>query len=260
MHCLPFIYKSFARPHLHYGDTIYDQSQNESFCNKLESVQYNAALAITGAILGTSKIKLYKELGLECLKSRRWFRWFCKFYKIKTYKIQPSLAQLLPKGTHSYNTPKSEDITIFQSRTETFKFSFFPWSFVEWNKLELKTRNSCYLVFRNYLIRRIQLLAAPVYNIHNPLRLKLLTRLRFGLSQINEHRFSHNLKNCLNPLDTCSLEVEATADFFLYCHHFNAIRIKLNDILKAIDKDIMKLSDSFLTKVIFYGDSKYNNF
>ena len=44
------IYQSFVRPHLDYGDIIYDQPQNESFCNKLESIQYNAALAITGAI------------------------------------------------------------------------------------------------------------------------------------------------------------------------------------------------------------------
>ena len=40
-----------------YGETIYDQPQNESFCEKLESVQYKAALAITGAIQGTSPDK-----------------------------------------------------------------------------------------------------------------------------------------------------------------------------------------------------------
>ena len=34
----------------------------------------NAALAITGAILGTSQTKLYVELGLESLKARRSFR------------------------------------------------------------------------------------------------------------------------------------------------------------------------------------------
>ena len=33
-----------------------------------ESTQYNAALAITGAIKGTSREKLYQELGLESLK------------------------------------------------------------------------------------------------------------------------------------------------------------------------------------------------
>ena len=47
---LPTIYKSFVRPHLDFGDIIYDQPQNESICNKLESVQYNVALATTGAI------------------------------------------------------------------------------------------------------------------------------------------------------------------------------------------------------------------
>ena len=47
------IYKYFIRPNLDYGDFIYDQPNNGSFCSKIESVQYNAALAITGAIRGT---------------------------------------------------------------------------------------------------------------------------------------------------------------------------------------------------------------
>ena len=48
------IYKSFLRLHLGYGDIIYDCVFNESFQNKLESVQCNATLAITGAIRGSS--------------------------------------------------------------------------------------------------------------------------------------------------------------------------------------------------------------
>ena len=57
------IYKAFIRPHLDYGDTIHDQAYNDSFHQKLESIQYNAALAMTGAIRGTSSEKLYQELG-----------------------------------------------------------------------------------------------------------------------------------------------------------------------------------------------------
>ena len=53
------------RPHLGNGDIIYDQAYNASFCRKLDSIQYNAALAITGAIRGKSKEKLYDELELE---------------------------------------------------------------------------------------------------------------------------------------------------------------------------------------------------
>ena len=67
------IYKAFLRPLIDYGDIIYDQPPNESFCEKLESVQYKAALAITGATQGTSHEKIYKELGLESLKNRKWY-------------------------------------------------------------------------------------------------------------------------------------------------------------------------------------------
>ena len=40
------------------------------FAKKIEPVQYKDALTITGAIQGTSRDKIYRELGLESLKSR----------------------------------------------------------------------------------------------------------------------------------------------------------------------------------------------
>ena len=51
------IYKSFIRPHLDYGDVIYGQAYAVSFHQKIESVQYNSALAIRGTIRVTSKEK-----------------------------------------------------------------------------------------------------------------------------------------------------------------------------------------------------------
>ena len=65
---------------LDYGDTIYDQAYNDSFREKLESVQYNAALAITGAIRGTSSVKRYQKLGLKSFQQRRWYRKLCTFF------------------------------------------------------------------------------------------------------------------------------------------------------------------------------------
>ena len=66
---------------------VNDQTHNEAFCRKLESVQYNVALAITGAIRGTSQTKLYVELGLESVKARRWFKRLCYFDKFKSYGL-----------------------------------------------------------------------------------------------------------------------------------------------------------------------------
>ena len=65
------IYKAFVRPHLDYGDVLYDQAFNNSLYAKMESIQYNACLAITAVIRGTPREKIYQELGLESLQLRR---------------------------------------------------------------------------------------------------------------------------------------------------------------------------------------------
>ena len=66
------IYKSFIRPHVDYGDILYDKPENQNFQNKLKKVQYKVCLAITGAIQGTSRQKNYDELGLHTLIEKRW--------------------------------------------------------------------------------------------------------------------------------------------------------------------------------------------
>ena len=96
------IYKAFLRPNIDYCDFTNDQPHNESICNNLEKLQYIAALAITGAIKWTSKLKIYEELGLESLKFRRWMRRLYVFYKIKAgghsdylYKLISAKALLI---------------------------------------------------------------------------------------------------------------------------------------------------------------------
>ena len=57
------IYRTFVRLHLDYGDILYDQAYNALFHQILEKIQYNTCIAITGATRGTSKEKIYQELG-----------------------------------------------------------------------------------------------------------------------------------------------------------------------------------------------------
>ena len=83
-HALITIYKSFIRPCLDYGDILYGEAFNASFHRGVESSQYNACLAITDTIRGSSREKIYQELGLESLQHRRWYRKLCYFYKYTT--------------------------------------------------------------------------------------------------------------------------------------------------------------------------------
>ena len=81
------IYKAFIRPHLDYGDVVNDYPGNTSFIQKLESVQYNASLAITGCFRGKSRDKLYSQLGLESLADKRFYRMLIAFYKIVAKRL-----------------------------------------------------------------------------------------------------------------------------------------------------------------------------
>ena len=90
------IYKAFVRPHLDYGDKIYDEAYNKTFRQKLESIQYNACLALLGAIRESSREKLYQELGLESLQRRRWYRKLSLFYKIFKENKAVYLFNLIP--------------------------------------------------------------------------------------------------------------------------------------------------------------------
>ena len=70
------MYKLYVRPPLDFGDIIYHKVDPElslDFTKKLEATQYSAALAVSGAWRGTSKCKLYEELGWENLYHRRWY-------------------------------------------------------------------------------------------------------------------------------------------------------------------------------------------
>ena len=69
----------FVRPHIDYGDILFDQTYNTYFHEKLESVQYSTYLALTRAIRGSSKEKIYQELGSKSLQVRRCYGKLCLF-------------------------------------------------------------------------------------------------------------------------------------------------------------------------------------
>ena len=188
------MYKSFIRPDLDYCDIIYHQPNNGSFCQKIESIQYQAALAITGAIHGTSQTKLYKELGIESVKLRQWFRRLCYFFKIQSSDLPQYLNDLIPKQSLHYST-RFSPLPNFKVRTELLRNSFFPYTVNEWNNLDNIIKSSeSYSMFRRKMLNLIRPKCNDTYRIYNPTGLKLLNRLRLGL---NDHKFNHNIRTVL---------------------------------------------------------------
>ena len=98
-----------------------------------------------------------------------------------------------------------------------------------------------------------------IYNIHDPVGIKYLTRLRLGLSHLNEHKLRHNFHDCLTPLSFCSLEVETTNHYFLHFHYYSDIRkTLLNSVKEITNKCLSDFSDETLVNLLLYRNSIYN--
>ena len=150
-HTLNELYKPHVRPHLDYGDVIYHIPEKvcqfsgsvilTTFMEKLESVQYSAARAITGTWRGTSREKLYAELGWESLSGRRWSRRLTLFYKIIN-NLTPVYTKdpIPPLQQFQYSLRNQDVIGRIKARTEKFKSSFYPHCLSEWNELDSEIR------------------------------------------------------------------------------------------------------------------------
>ena len=253
------IYFSFVRPHLDYCDIIYDQPNNDTFCSMIESVQYNAALAITGTIRGSSRERLYQELGLESLSDRRWYRRLVYFFNIVTGKAPDYLCSILPSKQCSFDPKRRNLFRTFTTHTDYFKNSFVPYCISEWNKLGSSLQNSKSVSsFKKSLLIFIRPKMCSVYNVHDPQGLKLLMRLRVNLSHLREHKFRHNFLDTINPLCSCSLEIESTGHYLLRCPFYTRIRKTLFDNIIVILGPISNLSDDRLVNLLLYGNNIYS--
>ena len=221
-------------------------------------MQYNAAVAIAGAIRGTSKEKLFEELGLESLQHRWWHRKLCYFYKILKDQSPKYVFNIIPKLRNA--TRNANNIPHFKVKHSFFKNIFFPSVILEWNKLDPEIQNAPSLnIFKNNILKFIRSTANKIFGCHNLKGIKYLTRLRLGLSHLHEHKFKNNFRDKLNPFCTCGCDVENTCHFLLHCPNFLTERNTLLNKIANIDNNILNQVDATITKTLLFDNSKYSN-
>ena len=175
-------------------------------------------------------------------------------FKIMNEKAPNYLTNLIPKCNQPVRT-RTNHIPTFHCRTDCFKNSFFPSTLSHWFNLDITIRNSeSIAVFKSRLLSFIRPIPNNVYNIFDPIGLKLLTRLRLGFSHLNEHRFRHNFQDCMNPLCSCSLDIEHTSHYLLHCHHFSQHRIDHMNSVNSIYENFDSQSDNNKKDGLLFGD------
>ncbi len=117
------LYKALIRPVLEYADVLWDNCTLRE-CDLIESIQYESARVITGAMKGTSRSRLLDELAWEDMKTRRSIHKLVLYYKIVNNLTPKYLSDLLPQTVQQrsgLSLRNSENITLYKSRTERFK-------------------------------------------------------------------------------------------------------------------------------------------
>ena len=196
------------------------------YLKKIESLQYNTALAITGAIKGSSKEELYYEYQ-ELYQSNLPISMICYFH----YKV---LKESMVSFSHC-----CVELKVSFTVELNFKNSFLLYTINEWNKLYPETRRiDTQVGFRKKLPSFIKPTQNKTFSIYDALGIKLPNRLRVDFSHLNEHKFRYNFIDTLYPLFLCCLETGSMAHFFLRCRNYNDICITLINELNGIDISI----------------------
>ena len=226
---LKSIYTARVRSHLDYCDFIYhipellgnfstDINLNDQM-KKLESLQYQAGLSVTGMWQGTNRDRVYEELGWESLHLRRWFRRLTVFYKIMTGLTPQYLRDPVPpQRSHLYGTSSTNDLHPMRCKTQRFQNSFYPNAVNCWNDIgpdirKLDTLNR----FKSTLNGIIRPTCKSIFNIHSS-NLKYLFQLRGGLSPLNAHKFRHKFEHTKFNMLLCHWSRDNRALFTLLPH------------------------------------------
>ena len=97
------------------------------------------------------------------------------------------------------------------------------------------------------------------FNCHNPIEIKLIARLRLGLSHLQCSKLKHNFLDCLNPICCCDKDIETTGHYLLYCPIFSDERSIFLDKIRSIDESILSGIDSRIFETLLFGISSCNN-
>ena len=129
-------YTTLVRPILEYSATAWDPYTQKNI-RQLEQVQRNAARFISHNYDRTpgTVTNLLQELNLDSLEQRRKQQRLSMMYKIVNELVDINQDRYLQKAQTRTRGSHSSKFQTISTRTDTFKYSFFPRTIVDWNSL-----------------------------------------------------------------------------------------------------------------------------
>lgn len=88
---------------------------------------------------------------------------------------------------------------------------------------------------------------------------KLLTRLRLGLSHLREHEFKHSFQDTVNPLYSNRKVAETIFHFLVSCPNYSDERLTLQCKIRKINTNILESTNSQIPQFFLYGDKIFTS-
>ena len=121
-----------------------------------------------------------------------------------------------------------------------------------------KSASCSEISFLNGFNTLVGILYEPVA-CHNPKGIKLLSRIRLGLSHLRKHKFKHSFQDTLNPICICGKDIETPCHYLLACPNYDVERSTLLNNLRQIAPNILNYNNSRITQVLLYCDTSFKN-
>ena len=153
----------------------------------------------------------------------------------------------------------SKGLRQFSTRTKIFESSVFPYCITEWNNLSEEVRKiKSTAQFKTKILSFIRPKENSIFKIHDINGIKLLNRLRYHFSHLNEHKFRHNFRATIDPMCSCGLEPEATLHYLLRCNLYSDLRTELLNDICNLNSTLKKLSHEKLLSINLYGSEDFS--
>ena len=239
------IYTSFILPHIEYADVVWDNC-TDRLADELESLHLDAIRTITGAVRGTSHIKLYHESGIVPLKERRRRHKLMTYFKITNGLAPAYVNEYLPPLVSSINpyhrrNPLERSVPHFS--TTLYQQSFFISTTYLWNELP----ENCKLLDSLSSFKRFLRLNDPIvprfYFGNNRFSEIIHTKIRLEISDLQADLVKRHLAE--DSICQCGYRCENAHHYLFDCPNFNDAR---DATLNQIDRTNYRLD------ILLYGN------
>ena len=108
-------------------------------------------------------------------------------------------------------------------------------------------------LFMKRMLASIRPSSSSTFLCNEPKGLKLIAKLRLGLSHLRFHEFRHIFQDALNPICNCG------TIGLPFCPNFSNERLNLLSKIWSNDEIILSKNDSNVSKMLLFGDHSIND-